>query len=245
MKNYAQTPFKSDSQHGKQHFEFCGFVLFGVCTFSANPWPLTTTASHLSLLQNRALTIFPNCTFWLWQLSPMEIFLWISKPSEMDVEPYHNRMGLDGWVSLDTGIVDNEHHRVLLAKEKRLSITGNISLQDTKVHIFGGGCAASKKMTSRATAYRGWTHETHFLFQPITSFYQQSHCLQPPPTEWDQQGQLGTHRLSLLNSVKLVNIILAQVHFGHPQHQQDQGSRVKDQRSMFQCQENLCTGCFF
>ena len=95
MKNYAQTPFKSDSQHGKQHFEFCGFVLFGVCTFSANPWPLTTTASHLSLLQNRPLTIFPNCTFWLWQLSPMEIFLWISKPSEMDVEPYYNRMGLD------------------------------------------------------------------------------------------------------------------------------------------------------
>ena len=162
----------------------------------------------------------------------------------MAIIPY-GWMVLDGWVSLDTGIVDNEHHRVLLAKEKRLSITGNISLQDTKVHIFGGGCAASKKMTSRAMAYRGWTHETHFLFQPITSFYRQSHCLQPPPTEWDQQGQLGTHRLSLLNSVKLVNIILAQVHFGHPQHQQDQGSRVKDQRSMFQCQENLCTGCFF
>ena len=48
----------------------------------------------------------------------MEIFLWISKPSEMDVEPYYNRMGLDGWVSLDTGIVDIEHHSVLLAKEK-------------------------------------------------------------------------------------------------------------------------------
>ena len=48
-----------------------------------------------------------------------------------------------------------------------------------KVAKFTSLVAVVKKMTSRATAYRGWTLETYFLFHPITSFKRQNHYLQP------------------------------------------------------------------